>query len=98
MYLIGSMFATGIFVAGVITSLTPKMYSATTLVNFEFKSANPIDINGRSLDADTYIFTQIDIINSKTVAQKVEDSLSEYEQGRLIAAFHAEVTVIGRYL
>lgn len=97
MRLIGGMFLAGVLVAGLITYITPKTYSATTLVNFEFKSANPIDVSGRSLDADTYIFTQIDIINSKSVAQKVEDSLTEYEQKRLIAAFHAETTVLGRY-
>jgi len=95
--LIGGMFVAGILIAGITTYLTPKMYSATTLVNFEFKSANPIDINGRSLDADTYIFTQIDIINSKTVAQKVEDGLTEYEKERLVTAFHAEISIIGRY-
>lgn len=45
----------GVFIAGVITHLTPDMYVATTLLNFDFKSANPIDSQGRALESDDYL-------------------------------------------
>lgn len=88
------IFAAGIAVAGLITYLTPKMYTATTTLNFDFSSANPLDSQGRTLAEDAYLFTQIDIIKSQNVAQKVEDSLTEYEWERSIEAMQAKNTVL----
>lgn len=96
--LIISVFTVLIVLAGIITYLTPKMYTATSVINFDFNSANPVDSSGRSLAEDTYLFTQIDIIKSQNVAQRVENGLSEYERERVVAAFQAKKTVFDRML
>jgi len=92
--LIGAIFLAAVAVAGILTYLSPEMYTATTVINFDFNSANPMDQRGRALDADTYLTTQVDIIKSQKVAQKVENGLSQYEGERLVAALRAETTAI----
>lgn len=92
--MIGGIFIFAIAIAGAITYITPKTYTATVLLNFDFKGANPVDNRGRSvLTEDTYIQTHVGIIKSQSVAQQVERSLSEYESGRLIDALQAENTI-----
>lgn len=89
-------FFSGIAIAGVVTYLTPDMYTATTALNFDFKNANPIDIQGRTLESDDYLYTQMDIIESLNVAKKVEGSLTDYERERFISSAQAENTVVDR--
>lgn len=94
--LIIGVFLAGIAIAGVVTNLTPEMYTATSSLNFDFKSANPIDVQGRTLESDDYLHTQMDIIKSLNVAKKVEEGLTDYERERLIQAAQAESTVIDK--
>lgn len=83
----------GIVVASVITYVTPKMYTATASLNFDFRG-NPLDTQGTNLlSENTYISTQKGIIESLHVAQGVENSLTKYERERLIAALDAKSTV-----
>lgn len=96
--LIGSIFAAGIVLAALITYQTPKMYTATSVINFDFNTANPVDSSGRALAEDTYLFTQIDIIKSQNVAQRVENSLSEYEKERLVSALQAKSSTLDKIM
>lgn len=91
--LIFSIISVAVLIAGLITYLTPKMYMATASLNFEF-SANPVDSRGSVFAEDTYISTQVGIIESQHVAQEVENSLIEYERTRLIAALDAKHSTI----
>jgi len=94
--LVVGIVASAVVIAGVITYLTPKMYTATASLNFEF-SANPVDSRAGSVFVEnTYLTTQIGIIKSQHVAQEVENGLTEYERNRLIAAFDAKNSVINQ--
>ena len=95
--LIVSIFITAIVIAGIITYLSPKMYLATTTLNFEF-SASPVESRSNVLSQRSYIDTQIDIIESQSVAQGVVDSLTEYEKTRLTAALGARYSVIDKFI
>ncbi|MGV7235036.1 MAG: GNVR domain-containing protein [Nitrosomonadaceae bacterium] len=95
--LIISFFITAVVIAGIITYLSPKMYLATTSLNFEF-SANPVDTRGNVLSQKTYIDTQIDIIESQSVAQEVVNSLTEYEKARLEAALGERYSAIDKFI
>ena len=94
-FIIG-IFAAAVVIAGIVTYQSPKMYTATTIVNFEFKGTNPFANGGggSTLAEDTYITTQISLIKSQNVADEVVNSLTELEQDRLIAALNAKSTVI----
>jgi len=92
--LVVGFFGVAVVIAGIISYLTPKMYTATTSLNFEF-SANPEDSRTKSDFVDaSYLTTQIEIIQSQHVAKEVENSLTEYERSRLIAAINAKNSVI----
>jgi len=93
--LISIVLAVAIAVAGIVTYLSPNMYTASTSLNFTF-SANPMDVDTRELAETTYVATQIGIIRSQQVAQRVVDSLTEYQQQRLIAALNAKHSVIDK--
>lgn len=80
--------------AGIVTYVTPNMYTARILLNFDFTGANPVDNQGRVLTEGTYITTQIGIIESQNVGQQVADRLSDYEQKRLISALQAQNTIV----
>ena len=92
--LIGGILVAALAIAWVVTYLTPKIYEASTSIHFDLKSANPMDNRGGTLKTEAYFSTQMDIIKSQNVSRKVEDSLSKYEQERLILAFKAEKTAI----
>ncbi len=70
---------------GVVSTVTsPDEYTTTTTVNFDLKnSGNPFARSG-AVDG-SFIATQVDLIASKTVAQRVVDNLSEenYERVKL---------------
>lgn len=84
--------------AFVITVQMPKMYRATASLNFNFSVSNPVDDRGRSVLAeDSYVTTQIGILESLNVAQQVVDSLSDYEKERLIAALDARQSTIDKW-
>jgi uncharacterized protein involved in exopolysaccharide biosynthesis len=69
-------------------------------VNFEFKGENPFaDVRGASVwTGDTYIATQMDIMRSISVAQKVVDRLTQNERNHLIASLKAESTIIDKLI
>ena len=96
--LIIGIFVATVAVAGIVTFITPKMYTAFTSVNFEFKGENPFaDVRGASAwTGNTYIATQMDIIRSTNVAQKVVDRLTQNERNHLIASLEAENTIIDK--
>ena len=91
-FIIG-IFAASVFIAVVITYLTPKMYTATTTLNFNF-TGDPVESPEKvALFQNNYMSTQIGIIKSLHVAQRVENSLTSYERSRLIAALAANHSV-----
>lgn len=94
------IFVVAITIAGLITYTTPKMYTATTSLNFEFNGDNPFaGARGGSVwTGNTYIATQVDIIKSLNVAQKVVDSLTKNERNHLIASLEAENTGFSKLL
>ena len=92
--LVVSIFITSVALSVLITSVTPETYIANTSLNFEFKNANPLDIQGRSLESSEYLATQMDIMRSQNVAQRVEDKLTDYEFDRFIEAIKNEKTVL----
>jgi len=95
-WLVLGFFIAGVVLASIVTWLTPDMYTATSSLNFDFKNANPIDSQGRTLESDNYLYTQMDVIQSLNVAKKVEASLSDYERERFIDSVHDESTVIDK--
>ncbi len=92
--LIVGVFSACVLIAVAVTLLTPDIYRASTSVNFDFKSANPLGVGDRSLEEEAYLFTQIDIIKSQSVAQKVVNGLSRYERERLLAGLEGEKTIV----
>ncbi|VAW80831.1 Signal transduction histidine kinase CheA [hydrothermal vent metagenome] len=93
-WLVLGFFVAGVVLASVVTWLTPAMYTATSSLNFDFKNANPIDSQGRTLESDNYLYTQMDVIQSLNVAKKVEKNLTDYERERFIDSVHDEKTVL----
>lgn len=92
--LIAGFFVACVVIAGIITYVTPKMYTAAASLNFTFQS-NPVENRGSNeLAEKSYISTQMDIITSQRVAQKVEDGLSDYEKQRIISALNARFSII----
>jgi chain length determinant protein EpsF len=94
-FIIG-IFVLGIAIAGIVTYLTPKKYTAFTSLSFELQGENPFaDARGLSMrNGMTYIATQMDIIRSVNVAQKVVDSLTQNEKDHLIASLEADYSKI----
>lgn len=86
-------------VVGVFTYYSPKMYTAYTSLNFDFKGGNPF-ADARSVTAreTTYLATQIDLIQSQNVAQKVVDSLNGVERSALIEALDRRQSVLGQLI
>lgn len=99
MHMILGVFLVAILIAMAITHQTPKMYRATTSINFDFMATNPVDDRGGGYASaqESYITTQIEILESRNVAQQVVDGLSDYERGRLIAALDAKTSDIERF-
>lgn len=93
-WLIAGILAAGVVVAGITTYLMPKMYTATTSLNFTFHSTPMGVIRGQELAEKTYVATQVRIIKSQQVAKRVVDSLTEYQRERLIAALNARYSVV----
>jgi len=93
--LIAGVFTLGIFIAAIVTYQMPNMYRATSSLNFEFNSNNPLeDQDSKILLQASYITTQIGILSSLNVAQHIVDSLSGYEKKRLVAALNAQASII----
>ncbi|HEB87783.1 MAG TPA: hypothetical protein ENI68_12335 [Gammaproteobacteria bacterium] len=93
--LIAAVFLLGVLMAVIVTYQMPKMYRATTSLNFEFNSTNPLDDReSRVLAQDSYITTQVSILKSLSVAQRIVDGLSDYERQRLRDALDAKASVI----
>lgn len=89
-WVVGGFFA-GVLLAVLVTIQMPKMYMGTTSLNFDFSGNNPMDSRGRTvLLEDSYLTTQVSILQSLNVAQQVVDSLSDYERDRVVAALDAK--------
>ncbi len=78
------------------TSQLPKIYAASTSINFDFQGGNMFFNEGGASREGSYISTQIDVVSSLAVAQRVVDSLSEAEIERTVEAIKAKQTYIGR--
>ena len=93
--LIAAVFTLVVLIAAIITYQTPKMYSATTSLNFEFSSNNPLEDQESKVSLqDSYITTQTGILSSVNVAQRVVDGLTDYEKKRLTAALIAKASIV----
>lgn len=94
-------------VTGIIVGITiflvaimPTTYTASTSINFEFGGGNPYaDVRAGSPSVEgSYISTQINIIHSLNVAQRVVDSLSPIEKEQLIRALEANHTIVDTFI
>jgi len=81
------------FLAILYTIQLPTTFSAMSTLNFEFQGSNPLAAQ-TGLTETSYVSTQLDVIRSKNVAQRVIESLTESEKHALEAALAAEGTVI----
>ena len=98
-WLIVNTFAVAVVIAGAITYQTPKMYKATSSLYFDFSGNNPFDSRGRSILAeDSYLTTQVGILESLNVAQRVVDGLTDYERERVIAALKASHSPLDKFI
>ena len=96
-WLILGIFTATVLIAEIITYQTPKMYSSTASLNFDFKSSNPLDDRGGAvLTQNSYITTQVGILQSLNVAQKVVDGLTDYERTRLVKALNARYSTLDK--
>lgn len=94
-WLILAVFGGAVLVAALYTYQMPKMYMATASLNFDFSGNNPLDERGRTvLSQDSYLTTQVGVLQSLNVAQQVVDSLSDYERVRVIAALDASQSAL----
>lgn len=76
--------------AAVITYLTPNRYIATTSVVLNFNDINPFEQSVLPAQlSSSYIATQLDVIRSPLVAEKVIDDLRMEEDRDLRQAFQA---------
>ncbi len=81
----------GLIVAGVLTFVMPKIYTATTELIVDGKGQDPISgqvLQGRLSAA--YIGTQADIIRSRKVANKVIDQLNLMQHAGLAKELHLD--------
>ncbi len=84
-----------VITALVITILLPDTYKATATLNFDLSASDPVSARQSAVAGNTgYIATQIGIITSLNVAQRVVDSLSDEDTDRLEQSFYAEHSVI----
>lgn len=90
------LFFGAVTIAGVITILLPKMYTSSTSLNFDFKGGNPLSDNTSESREGTYLVTQVNIITSQNVAQKVVNSLSDFERQKVIDALKAKNTAVNK--
>lgn len=89
-----------VFITAFILVLTPKIYTASASLNFEFQGSNPyMDVRTMSPGAEgSYIATQISIIKSQNVAQKLIDSLSDHQREKLASAIEGKLTPMDNVL
>lgn len=97
MWWVVGIFAGSVLIAGLVTFQTPKMYMATTSLNFDFSGNNPLDSRGSILAEESYLTTQVGIIQSLNVAQQIVDSLTDYERLRVIGALDASHSTIEKW-
>ncbi len=97
--LILGVLAATLFITAAVTYQMPKMYMSTASLNFDFSANNPVDDRGRSvLSEDSYLTTQVGILESLNVAQEVVDNLSSYERKRVIASLEAGRSSIDKFI
>jgi uncharacterized protein involved in exopolysaccharide biosynthesis len=98
-WLILGVFTATVLLAEIITYQIPRMYSASASLNFDFRPTNPLDDRGGAiLTQDSYVTTQIGILKSLNVAQKVVEGLTDYERLRLVNALNAKYSPLDRLL
>ena len=64
-----------VFLVGLWTAATPKVYDASSSLLFNDTQVNPVTDASRSSDDDTMLATQIDVIKSESLAADVSRSL-----------------------
>jgi len=78
---------------GVTSALTsPDEYTSKTIINFDIKSSNPF-AGGGAVDG-SFIATQVDLLVSKTVAQRVVEGLSEADFERVEYSIRNDYTLV----
>ncbi len=87
----------GVVLLGVFSTLNmPKTYTAVTSVSFDLNGANPYAGGGGN--EGTFIATSVEILQSKTLAERVYSSLSEEEIIKVATAIEADRTFIEKWL
>jgi len=84
-FLIVIFFISVVLAVGYTVQL-PKVYTAKTSINFDFQGGNLFFNETNAAQQGSYIKTQIDVIDSMVVAEKVVNSLKEKELEALLAA------------
>lgn len=79
----------------VYTLQLPETFTAKVTLHFDMQATNPFFGQGQARDAE-YLNTQVDIIRSKNVAEKVLEGLADEDIPRLQAALEAEQSQIDR--
>ncbi len=97
--LIVSTLIVSVVIALTVTMIQPETFQASTTLNFELSASDPISARQSSVARGVgYVTTQIGIITSLNVAQRVVDSLSEGDKARLEQSFYMEHTLIDELL
>ena len=83
----------------IVTMLSPRIYKAASSVQIEQVSSNVLGSGSEQLepaagatDVDLFLQTQVDIINSRSVAERVAESLGLYADDRFILAMGGKTT------
>ncbi len=86
-------------ITGGLLIIEPKTYSASTTLNFDFNGSNPYagTISGTSAEA-SYISTQVSIISSIKLAEKVYVLLDSTDREKVANALEAKKTILDRGL
>lgn len=80
-------------VIGITSTVTsPDEYTSSTTVNFDLKNTNPFA--GAGVVDGGFIATQVDLIGSKTVAQRVVDGLGEDDLERVKYSIWNDYTLL----
>jgi len=96
-FLIAMLFLSIALAAGYTVQL-PKTYTAKTSINFDFQGGNLFFNETNATRQDSYIKTQMDIMESAVVAEKVVNSLNEKEIESLLAAMAASHSALDKLI
>lgn len=98
-FLISGVLVISVVLAIIVTVLQSDSYRSTTTLNFDLTAGDPVSASQSAVSrAPSYITTQVGIITSLNVAQRVADSLSDEDRARLEYSFAAEYSPIDELL